>query len=267
MWFIIYFKEHFARIIKGTIVSLSGKAPMSAFMLLIPGIIGYFIDSEYLSKVYMSLICGFGGLGLFCFSVFLFYLFKTPIDIYKEDRESIKNLTELQKPKLQIYFNENENGFIEDEYADYGKNIGRQINNRTIRIRIDNLSKSNAVEGVEVLLTDIDKSESQDKGKLPVRLELKNKTSSYPDSFIIPIDGKVFFNVISAYFVVDKRKMCVFNICHIEQRNNYTDIPIQRNAEETEYKIKIEVKSSTTVCDPKYFMIGLRDNLIKMLEV
>ena len=104
MWFIIYFKEHFARIIKGTIVSLSGKVPMSAFMLLIPGIIGYFMDNEYLGKVYMSLICGFGGLGLFCFSVFLFYLFKTPVDIYKEGRETIKYLTELQKPKLQIGF-------------------------------------------------------------------------------------------------------------------------------------------------------------------
>lgn len=168
---------------------------------------------------------------------------------------------------LQISFNENGNGYIEDEYVDYGKEIGRQINCRTIRIRVDNLSKSNAIEGVKVLLTDIDKCTSGEKGKLPVRLKLKNNIPPYQGLFTIPIDGKEFIDIIQAYFVVDKRKMCVFNICHIEQKNHHTDIPIQLNAEKTNYKIKIEVNSNTTTCEPKYFTVGLRDNLIKMWSV
>ncbi|KHE90233.1 MAG: hypothetical protein SCABRO_04034 [Candidatus Scalindua brodae] len=57
-----------------------------------------------------------------------------------------------------------------------------------------------------------------------------------------------------------------FVIRHVEKKDNYTEIPLQFNAEKIDYQIKIEVKSNTTLCDPKYFMVGCRNELIEMWE-
>ncbi len=234
-------------------------------MIIVPAIFGFLIDNNiYLFKIIISILCGFGGLVSYCFLVFLFHLFKTPIDIYKEDKETIESLEERLKPKLLIRFHENENGYVYDEPGDYGTTIGHQISKRMFRIRVDNTSKSKAIEGVKVMLTNIYKCKPEEKGKLPVQLKLRNGTKNR-DSVTIPIDGWEFFEVIQAFFVVEKRKMCVFEVCHIERSKNYENLPYF-NAENEDYKIKIEVKSNTTTCKPKEFKIGLRDNVIIMWE-
>jgi len=177
--------------------------------------------------------------------------------------EKIKFIGKQQKSKLQIYFDETDPSCVYDEYGDYGTNIGKIIHERTIRIRIDNLSKTNAIEGVEVKLTDIDKATLEQKGKLPVRLKLKDDTNNqYP--FTIPIDDYKYLDVICAYRQDPRQPICDFGICHIEQKN-YHEIPLSFHDVGTDaYKIKIEAKSNTTTCEPRYFMVGLKDSIITM---
>lgn len=190
----------------------------------------------------------------------------TVLDDIKDKPEMLK-LIESSKYKLQINFDETDPAYVCDEEGNYGIKIGKRISERTIRIRVRNTSKTQVIEGVKVMLTDIDKCESRDKGKLPVRLKLKNDHSPYQRSFTIPIDDYESFDVIQALFAVDKLKMYEFRICHIEQRDNYTEVPLQFNAENTVYTIKIEVKSNTTLCEPRWFKVGLKDCLIRMWSV
>ncbi|HEC64783.1 MAG TPA: hypothetical protein ENI23_05795 [bacterium] len=167
--------------------------------------------------------------------------------------------------KLRIYFDETDPSCIYDKYANYGTNIGKIIYERTIRIRIDNLSKTKAIEGVEVKLTDIDKATLEQKGKLPVRLKLKDDTNNR-DPFTIPTDDYKYLDVICAYRQDPRQPICDFGICHIE--TIYHETPLSFHDVGTdEYKIKIEVKSNTTTCKPKEFKIGLRDDVIIMWEV
>ena len=228
-------------------------------------IMGIILD-QALKQIINPILISFGSLLIAFLILFLIKSVRTHSQIYNEQQNIIESLKEQRVPKLQIRFNDNEHGYIYDEYADYGVNIGRQISERIFRVRVDNLSKTEAIEGVEVILTDIDKCVSGDKGKLPVHLKLRNDNPPYQNYFTIPIDGYKFFDVIQAFFDVGKRKMCDFVIRHIEKKDNYTEIPLQFNAEDIDYKIKIEVKSNTTLCEPKYFIVGVRKGLINMRE-
>lgn len=184
------------------------------------------ISNLPLEQIINPIAISFGSLLILFLIIFLIKSVQTHSHIYNEQQNTIESLKEQQIPKLQIKFND-DNGYIYDEYGDYGVKIGRQISERIFRVRIDNLSKPQAIDGVEVMLTDIDKCTSIEKGKLPVHLKLRNDTTPYKDSFTIPISGYKFFEVIEAFFDVGNRKMCEFIICHIEQKNNYTKIPLQ----------------------------------------
>lgn len=260
MWFIKYYKEHLFRVLKDTKNFLWDKILMSVFMLIIPGIIGSFIDNTYLGKIYMSILCGFSGLVLYSFLVLLFHLIKTPVDIYKKDKKTITSLEERQKPKLQIEFNENDPPYIDDDIIQI-KGNKFCLNERLYRISIKNMSNSNTIEDVRVKLINIDECPSKYASKLPVNLKFMHDSKPYKHSVDVHPDERVFVDVVVGVMDREKQEMYMYSICSIKDKVSFR-LPIN----EKDHRITIEAKGKDTICEPKHFMIGLKGKKIKMWE-
>ncbi len=223
-----YKKIHLAKAWNNTWGYLKDQIAIKLSIVIFLTIVNFTIGIKFYQFL-IAIGIEFGGLLFMLGLLFLQKYTNSQESMDKEKQENINSLQNIiaslekqQKPELQITLDENENGYIYDEPRDYGQEIGLQISERIIRIRVNNLSRYQAVEGVEVMLTDIDKCKPEEKGKLPVHLKLRNDSNNR-DSFTIPADGYKFFEVIHASFFPNKRKMCEFSICHIEQRNNYTE--------------------------------------------
>jgi Ca2+/Na+ antiporter len=261
MWIFEYFKEHIAETINSTKISLKKKLTLPIIMIIVPAIIGFFINNTYLIKVFISILCGFGGLVSYCFLVFLFHLFKTPIDIYKKDKEAIKSLEGKQKTKLIIEFDRTS--------KDYRKEISQKNTNPNTRhiydcfeltwqISIRNKSTVATIKGVKAKLAVVGSD-----SKKATHLKFADYNDKpYPRSVDISPTDSEFVEVINWYMVHGKEKeeKLECEVCNIELDHNYNRIPSFFYVGKNDCKIKIEVLADNAPSVSKYFNIGIRNN-------
>lgn len=244
MWILKYCNDHFIRIIKNTYNSLGKKLVLPIIMIAVPMIIAGFIENTYSIKILISILCGFGGLVSYCFLVFLFHLFKTPIDIYKEDKETIELLEEQQKPKLEIIFNETS----KDHCSEYVQNEGQ-----TWRISVCNKSTTTLVKNVTVKLTEVYEGLSLVDDRR-VRLKFKHCDRLFVD---IHAGDKELVDVFE--WIIDKENPR-FDIRHIEVDKISNAIRLYYYIDKENYRIKIEAFGEGVSPISRFFTISKRKN-------
>ncbi len=258
-----YWKDHLLKALNDTLKDF--VKPSKNIIIFIIAII--FIGSALgftFDEIFIRIIFPIGGL------VFLFlYIFCSNwMNISKRYYEENILLKEQQNPKLQIGFDLKKFPSCLDDTSNIYEHpqTGEPVNvafSQKWRIFVYNSSPIETIKNVEVKLAEIDKCLPEQDSKLPVHLKLMHDTEPYKYLFDINPKSRRFFDVIECFMkstVQINRNH--FVIQHIEEVYPYLDFDIDKDP----YKITIEVEGNNITCEPKDFMIGLRNDAIKMWE-
>ncbi len=248
-----YWIAHFFEALNDTLGDFA--KPSKNIIIFIIGIIiiGFALGFTF-GEIFTRIIFPIGGLML----LFSYIFCNKWMNISKRYYQENILLKEQQSPKLLIEFDENDPPYIDDDIIQI-KGNKFCLNERLYRISIKNISNSKTIEDVSVKLTNIDECPSGYAGKLPVNLKFMHDSKPYKYSVDVHPEDRVFVDVVIGVMDREKQKMYMYGVCSIKDKSSFR-LPINEKG----HRITIEAKGKDTICEPKYFMIGLKNKKMIM---
>ncbi len=194
-------------------------------------------------------------------------------DIIKSKQKTINLLEEQQKPKLEIRFDENNPRYANDT-CKWSKNeqTGEIIcieASHTYRISIYNSSKT-TIEDVEAKLDKINSVVHPSGHKIPmyesimpVHFKFTNDKKPYKTSCEIHPDDDKTVDIIACFMISVQVKNDHFVFQYIEDVYPYLQFDIDKD----DFEITIKVTGRNVTCEPRSFMIGLREGKLLMWQI